>query len=256
VLSGKTERLPYSLSRWTDLPAAKWPWFERQLKQGWMLAFDPRTAVPDKWSLEPKDSLGLIFWTRNPLNLIKNAHIFKPYSLVVHMTITGWVEVEKGAPDIDQGLELMTQAVKAFGARNVTWRFSPVPAVEDTLERFERIAKGVAPLGLQEVYVAFLQDNDLMPETRGKQDRRQLLQEMTNWSHGLKISVCNEDLEGTKVCESGQRFGLDPTLDLLEDCGCCLAVDPFTITEACCYGCAYCYAADKSLAPQKRDTTC
>ena len=40
-----------------------------------------------------------------------------------------------------------------------------------------------------------------------------------------------------------------------EGCGCVLMADPFTINESCTFGCQYCYAADKSLAPKKRNTT-
>ena len=118
IRSGKAEGLPYSLSRWTDLPAAKWPWFRAQLQQGWMAAFDPRTAVPSRWSLAPEDTLGLIFWSRKPITLIKNADLLKPYPLVIHMTITGWEEVEIGAPGLDQSLDLMGRAVDKFGRNN------------------------------------------------------------------------------------------------------------------------------------------
>jgi sulfatase maturation enzyme AslB (radical SAM superfamily) len=73
------------------------------------------------------------------------------------------------------------------------------------------------------------------------------------------------------ICESGERFAVIPPVDptnLLtsvlrqeralpprEGCGCALAVDPFTINETCTMGCSYCYAADKSLASKKRNTT-
>jgi len=269
MLSGRTEKLPYSLSRWTDLPAAKWPWFQQQLDQGWMIGIDPRTAMPGKWSLSPSETLGLIFWTRNPENLIRNVDRLNGYPLVVHMTLTGWHEVEKGAPDIDEGLALLRDAVAAFGADRVIWRFSPVPVVSDVVDRFEKIAKEASRLGLQEVYVSFLQENDLVPETRNPRFRLELLKQIAVRSQGMKVSLCNEDHSvslGERigpvnlawgVCESGQRFakssyGVDCPPP--EGCGCALAVDPFTINESCTMGCAYCYAADRSLAPKKRNT--
>lgn len=262
--SGKKERLPYSLSRWTDLPAAKWAWFRAQLAKGQMVAFDPRTAVPSHWSLRPEDTLGLIFWTKDPSNLIKDSVALQPYHVVIHMTLTGWEEVEKGAPDLEEGLALMRRAVAAFGTEHVVWRFSPVPLVPDVVERFERMASQVREMGLTEVYISFLQENDLLPETRPSRVRAELLRQMASRSHGLKLILCAGDKATLSqnsvnpvqlgVCESGERFL--PSFHIpKDDCGCCLTVDPFTTNETCTFGCSYCYAADKTLAPKKRNTT-
>jgi len=282
VYSGKEELLPYSLSRWTDLPGSdnKWEWFKSQLQAGKMRAFDPRTAVPVEWSLAPQDTLGLIFWTKNPANLIADQKLLDSYPLVIHMTLTGWEEVEKGAPGIEEGLELLRETVDVFGSHRVVWRLSPVPMVDDLLQRFEFMVDNVSPLGLREVYVAFLQENDLMPEQRSRRTRVEMLKQMSLVANrgGLRVLLCNEDRSlqseyhlprnlQSGVCESGERF-VEPLRHLAmlhktmppgnvarEGCGCALAVDPFTINETCTMGCLYCYAADKSLASKKRNTT-
>lgn len=263
--SGKADGLPYSLSRWTDLPAAKWEWFRGQLDQGWMYAFDPRTAVPSKWSLKPVDTFGLIFWTRNPRNLIDHADRLADYPMVVHVTLTGWHEVEHGAPSLTDGLSLLAGAVAAFGVDRVVWRFSPVPTVPEVVDRFEVIARAARQIGLRHVYVSFLHENDSVPEHRPRKARVELLRQMSVRAHDMEIRLCNEDStlkthDGLvvppnlrrAVCEDGRRFGPRPPF---EGCGCTLAVDPFTINESCNMGCEYCYAADKSLSPAKRDTS-
>jgi hypothetical protein len=275
ILSGRVEGMPYSLSRWTDIPAAKWPWFKEQLKAGHMIAFDPRTAVPGRWSLAPDDTMGLIFWTKNPMNLIADQHVLRPYQskMVVHLTITGWVEMEKGAPDVSTSIAAMIRLLDIFGPDGVVLRFSPIPMVPDVVERFARIAKPAAAYGIKHVYVIFLQENDLVPETRSVRVRREVLRQMAAAVPNITVALCREDrtLDGGHegldtmrplnlqygVCESGQRFyGETPVPDTMkEGCGCCLAVDPFTINESCTLRCAYCYAADKSLAPKKRNTT-
>lgn len=259
--SGRVERLPYSLSRWTDLPAAKWPWFQAMLDQGSMVGIDPRTGLPDRWSLAREDTMGLIFWTRNSRNLIVNADRLKTayadpktgqVPIVVHFTLTGWHEVEKGAPNLGEGLALLQDTVAAFGAQNVTWRFSPVPMVSDVVERFEIIARKAADMGLREVFVSFLQENDRVPETRAPRVRSETLKLLAGRAHGLKVLLCNEDrtldLRGVTnldrgICESGKRFiQTDYQIDgpKTEGCGCSLAVDPFTVNETCSMGCAYC----------------
>jgi len=269
---GITENLPYSLSRWTDIPgsANKWAWFLEQLKQGWMTAFDQRTSIPARWSLKPEDTLGLIFWTKDPTNLFQEASRLKAYRTKVHVTVTGWEEVEKGAPTLDEGAALLRSAVKIFGAANVSWRFSPIPLVEDAAQRFERIAWAAEAAGLKSVYVSFLQTNELLPETRSADVRRALLNEMAKMAAArrIRVDLCNEDrlLAGqtrekhwnlaSGVCAPPEDFSLsNRKVPPAEGCGCVMAVDPFTVNESCSFGCTYCYAADTSLYTKKRNTT-
>lgn len=266
IRSGKLEKLPYSLSRWTDLPSAKFGWFQERLQEGWMLGFDPRTAIPSKWSLKVEDTFGLVFWTRDASNLVRIASTLNEYPLAIHYTLTGWHEVERGCPSIDRALGTMRDTVAAFGADNVTWRFSPVPIEDDVVDRFERIAKGVEAMGVKDVFIAFLQENELKNEPRPVRYRQELLRQMSART-GLTLQVCFEDSTPVipsngkirqGVCESGQRLSKsDISLDWpkTEGCGCALAVDPFTVNESCTFGCEYCYAADKDLSPKKRNTT-
>ncbi len=267
--SGRAEGVPYSLSRWTDLPAAKWPWFLAQIQQGWMQAFDPRSAVPKRWSLTPTDTLGMIFWTKNPENLIRDRALLRPYNLKVHLTATGWHEVERGAPSIPEAIELLSRAAAAFGSHNVTWRFSPVPLVGDVVERFRRLAAGAEEAGVNRVYLSFLQPNDRVPETRDREERLALLVSLADVarSAGIHVYLCNEDTLlrrvselpanlSAGVCAPPEDFGQVSEGRLpSEGCGCVLAVDPFTINESCTLGCTYCYAGDVSSAPKKRNTT-
>lgn len=224
-----------------------------------MIAFDPRTAVPGRWSLAPEDTLGLVFWTKDPSNLLKDRELLRGYQVQVHVTITGWHEVEKGTPDIDTAARLLKETVEAFGAENVTWRFSPVPLLptDVVLERYNHIATLVRQ---EEVFVSFLQDNDLVPETRDAGERSELLFEMAQVYPTTKVLLCNEDqttlaFDGVSrgVCAPGFRGALDASK--FEGCGCVLMADPFTINESCTFGCTYCYASDKSLADKKRNTT-
>lgn len=263
--SGKAEKLLYSFSRWTDVPAAKWGWFFNQLVQGHFVGFDPRTAVPSKWSLKPADTYGLVFWTKDPTNLIKEAHRLRAFPLVIHLTLTGWTEVEKGAPGLAQGITLMRETVEAFGPDRVVWRFSPVPLVDDVLERFRDIAVEAVEVGLKEVFLSFLQENDFQFETRPPRVRSELMRQMAALVPDLEVKLCAEDRTvlggpanlGHGICEPGSRFmgpGV-PNPPPTEGCGCALAVDPFTVNESCTLGCQYCYAADQSLSPRKRNTT-
>jgi hypothetical protein len=285
--SGRLEAVPYSLSRWTDVPAAKWEWFKSQLLAGQMQAFDPRTAVPEWWALTPEETHSLVFWTKDPRNLVRDFDLIKPYRTKLHVTITGWEEVVHGAPTPEVAAQNASLISNLIGKANVTWRFSPVPLLPAhwtsttpsekdgwfsmaglaLYDRFERIA-GMLRGVTETVYLSFLQTNDLMPETRVYSERARIAAMLTmiGTRYGLRVLLCNDDtsLGGTAMraygittgvcvpCEGDPRGGPVP---VSEKCGCAIMVDPFTINETCTMGCTYCYAADKSLADKKRNST-
>jgi hypothetical protein len=232
-----------------------------------MVAFDPNTAVPRVWSLSPKDTLALVFWTRNPTNLIHCSQTLKPYRVQVHMTVTGWEEVEHGAPTLSEGINLLSTLAAVYGPKKVNWRFSPIPSVMDVVDRFRRICEAASKAGLTHVYTSFLQDNDLLPETRSPEEKLSILKSLAEVAQpfGVQVRSCADDRSlfvGDKTphvnCVPGvcvprtshmKRSGAS-----IESCGCVSMADPFTLNESCSYGCAYCYAADKSLSPERRDT--
>lgn len=266
--SGKSEGFPYSLSRWTDVPASKWPWFLECLDHKEMVGFSPLDAAPDRWSLRPEDTLGLVFWTKDPTNLIFDARRLESYRVKVHVTVTGWEEVERGAPDLLEGAGKLGLAAGIFGPENVTWRFSPVPIVTDVVDRFERILMLASEARVGSVYLSFLQENDDLPETRSDGERLNILVQVAEKakSKGVKVYLCNEDRLLFKhpgayenlssgVCAPPEDFAL-PGRDLpsAEGCGCVLMVDPFTVNESCSMGCLYCYAGMRELSPKKHDT--
>lgn len=236
-----------------------------------MEAIDQRTSVPARWSLKPEDTLGLMFWTKDPSNLFEEPRL-KDYKVKVHVTVTGWWEVEKGCPGVYEGADLLAQAAQHFGPENVTWRFSPVPMISktssfDVVDRFKAIAAIAGHHGVPKVFVSFLQNNDLMPETRSFGEKLNVLEKIATEAdlRKIKLFLCADDDELLRdrkytfhrnarlgVCAPPEDYGVDVPADT---CGCAFVVDPFTINESCTFGCQYCYAADKTLAPKKRNTT-
>jgi len=226
-----------------------------------MEGIHPTTGVPARWSLDPDETLGLIFWTRMPENLLRSAANLACYRVKVHMTVTGWEEVEHGAPGLEEGAQWLRRAVETFGAENVTWRFSPVPLVPDVQERFGRILETAAGVGLKSVYLSFLQANDKVPETRDHWEQRELLRALGERAaqQGVQVRLCQEarkDDSGqvwrSAVCAPPEDWQRKPSS---EGCGCVHMVDPFTVNEACVFRCAYCYTANSASYPHKRNTT-
>lgn len=266
--SGRVEGIPYSFSRWTDVPAAKWAWFTQTMAEGKMIAFDPRDAIPYEWSLKPEDTLGMVFWTKY-VDPLLDAPWLKDYRFHIHITVTGWHEVEHKAPDLKRAKLGLYVAARELGPENVTWRFSPVPLVPDVVGRFDEIAEMASEAGLRRVFLSFLQENDNIPESRSREDRIETLLRINDRAEkrGIRVLLCNEDNLFAKLSELPANLGSGvcaPPEDFAlpgfnrppsEGCGCVLMADPFTINETCVYGCEFCYAADKNLAPKKRNTT-
>jgi hypothetical protein len=253
--TGVEENLPYSFSRWTDVPAAKWSWFRDRLAEGSFAGIDPRSGVPAHWSLSPEDTLGLTFWTKDPRNLLRDHRLLREYDKVeVHVTVTGWEEVEKGAPDLDEACDMLVGTSCTFPRTH--WRFSPVPLLphEEVIGRFVRILDKIRGSRIRDVYLSFLQSNDLMVETRDREARLALMGELAARAqvHGMRVLLCNEDrtlyrVDGLPsnlrpgVCAPARAFGLPGhEAPPSEGCGCVLMVDPFTINESCTLGCTYC----------------
>ena len=260
--SGVVENVPYSLSRYTDLPAAKWGWFESCLAAGRMIAFDSKGGAPGVWSLAPEDTLALVFWTKNPSNLVASQLRLRPYRVIVHMTATGWREAERGVPQIQEAGRLLVEASKAFEA--VRWRFSPIPLLAQpmVLERFQRLLEYAQRAALSDIFVSFLQPNDQISEIRGTSERFDLLNRLAELAEpaGIQVVLCKDDRSFDDW--QGAQFVIAPCVPAsdfsgcgaLEPCDCVAMVDPFTVNESCIYGCQYCYAGDKSLAAKKLNT--
>lgn len=261
-LSGKELNFPYSLSRWTDVPIDRWEFFRELLKKQEMLGWHPQQMVPYRWSLKPQDTLGLIFWTKDPTNVMQEGLQDLRYKVKVHVTVTGWGEVEGKAPPLQKAATTLARAYQLLGADSVIWRFSPIPILnqEEVIRRFQLILERTSKYPVKRVYASFLQPNDLIPETRSELNRLNLLVQMAEVAqpYGVKVLLCNEDqlLRGhpdlhpnvsSGVCAPPEDFAL-PKRDKppSEGCGCVLMVDPFNINESCRVGCRYCYVADLS----------
>ena len=271
ILSGRELGLPYSFSRWTDVCIDKWDFFLASIKAGHFIGFHPTEAIPYRWSLRPDDVLGLIFWTKDPSNLVWSNIIDRGYNIKAHVTVTGWGEVEGKAPKLGQAINSLATAANLLGPKNVYWRFSPVPLLPHPVivARFDQIAVMAAEEGIDRVYLSFLQPNDRMPETRSEMDRLNILLELAEvaQTRNIKVYLCNEDqlLLGhpdvhpnldSGVCAPPEDFSLPGYAKPdSEGCGCVLMVDPFTVNEACSVGCSYCYAGAADFSPKRRDTT-
>lgn len=258
--SGSSRNLPYSFSRWTEVPGdpSRWEWFKSRVRQGVFDGFDPvHSGVPRSWSLLPEDTQELIFWTKNPLALLVDRSVLAPFEgkVSVHVTCTGWgEEVERGVPGYKKVLPLLQPLVEVYGPERVTWRISPVPEREVAL--LLPLFDLAAGTGIKRVFCSFLQENagmgqGLLPPWQKKEDALALVE--FGFDRGMQVSFCYDDQRFAPgvvgVC-SPPTTPETPT----DDCGCSLAVDPFGIHESCIYNCRYCYVTTPLLGPKRHNS--
>jgi hypothetical protein len=153
-----------SASRRTDIPRYYAPWFATRRRAGFA---EYRTAfgVTGRASLEPRDVLGYVFWTRDPRPLGDEVGriVDEGTPVAFQITVTGYgAELEPRRPPLEEALEgVRWAAQQVAGPRAVQWRYDPIvlcdryPA-DFHVEQFAAIAAAIGSL-VRVVNVSFVE---------------------------------------------------------------------------------------------------
>ena len=106
-----------SVSRRTDIPAFYAEWFYNRLRAGYVLVRNPMNVHSvSKVALSPEVVDAFVFWTKNPLPLMKRLDELAEYPYYFQFTLTGYgKDIEPGLPDKKQAL---LPAFKELAAKN------------------------------------------------------------------------------------------------------------------------------------------
>lgn len=137
-----------SVSRRTDIPAFYAEWFYNRLRAGYVLVRNPMNVHSvSKVALSPEVVDAFVFWTKNPLPLMKRLDELAEYPYYFQFTLTGYgKDIEPGLPDKKQ---VLLPAFKELAAKTcrqrVIWRYDPIffssrYSAEYHLECFEALA--------------------------------------------------------------------------------------------------------------------
>lgn len=90
-----------SVSRRTDIPAFYAEWFYNRLRAGYVLVRNPMNVHSvSKVALSPEVVDAFVFWTKNPLPLMKYLDEIAEYPYYFQFTLTGYgKDIEPGLPD-------------------------------------------------------------------------------------------------------------------------------------------------------------
>jgi hypothetical protein len=119
-----------SASRRTDIPAFYSSWFFNRLREGYVLVRNPwNLHLISKVSLRPRDVDCIVFWTKNPLNLLPKLDLMEPYTLRYYFlfTVTAYGrDIETCLPEKENIIETFVSLSRRIGRQRIVWRYDPI----------------------------------------------------------------------------------------------------------------------------------
>ena len=141
-----------SASRRTDIPNYYSEWFINRIREGFLYVRNPMNAHQvRKINLSPDVIDCIVFWTKNPINMLGKLEELKPYMYYFQFTLTGYGrDVEPNLPHKREVLIPTFQRLsEQIGKERVIWRYDPIflsdrYTVEYHIKAFEEIAASLA----------------------------------------------------------------------------------------------------------------
>ena len=89
-----------SASRRTDIPNYYSEWFINRIREGFLYVRNPMNPHQiSKINLSPDVIDCIVFWTKNPINMLEKLEELKPYMYYFQFTLTGYGrDVEPNLP--------------------------------------------------------------------------------------------------------------------------------------------------------------
>ncbi|WP_425448846.1 DUF1848 domain-containing protein [Dethiothermospora halolimnae] len=267
-----------SVSRRTDILAFYCDWFFNRLKEGYVLVRNPMNyRQVSKIKLTPEVIDCIVFWTKDPTNIIKNLDKLNKYNYYFQVTINPYdKKIEKNVPMKKNIIKSFKFLSEKIGREKVIWRYDPILLTKDIdiayhEKYFEVLASRLYGY-TDKCVISFI---DLY--TKIKRNMKYINQEDINYEkmlfigeklskiaskYNITIESCSEKINLSRVginhgkCIDGELISriVNQKLEIKKDknqrelCGCIASIDIGTY-NTCDYGCLYCYAnfSDKSI---------
>lgn len=261
-----------SVSRRTDVPNYYSDWFYNRIREGFLYVRNPVNAHQiSRIDLSSEAVDGIVFWTKNPANMMKRLDELKAYPYYFQFTLTGYGrDVEPALPDKRKELIPTFQSLsRKIGMHRVIWRYDPIflnarYTQEYHLKAFEEIASALKGY-TRKVVISFM---DLYAKTErntrelhirnlSEEEMRTLAGQIVDIAdrYDMQVESCAEAMDLQSV---GVKHGCCIDQELLEEiigcplignkdrnqrreCGCFESVETGTY-NTCKNGCRYCYA--------------
>ncbi len=261
-----------SVSRRTDIPNYYADWFYNRLKEGFLYVRNPFNPHQiSKIPLSPDVVDCIVFWTKNPENMLGRLEELKAYPFYFQFTLTGYgKDMEPGIPHKrEHMLGVFQRLSEQIGADRVVWRYDPILfnhlyTPEYHLKAFEEIAGSLNGYTHKAV-ISFV---DFYAKAKGRMKELALRapseEEAISFARKL-AEIAGKNNMSAEACAERmdlQKAGVNPgscidqaliekitgckiagTKDRnqREACGCLESIEVGTY-NTCQNGCRYCYA--------------
>ncbi len=261
-----------SVSRRTDIPNYYSDWFINRIKEGFLYVRNPMNAHQiSRIDLSSDVVDCIVFWTKNPANMIEKLEHLKNYVYYFQFTLTGYgKDVEPNLPDKREELiPTFKRLSQKIGKEKVIWRYDPILisrryTMDYHLKAFEEIASNLADY-TEKVMISFVDFYSKTQRNAREIDIRQMAnEEMIRLAekmaqiasrYNLIIESCAEQINlqevgiqhgsciDKKLIERilGCKLIVEKDKNQREECGCFESVEVGAY-NTCLNGCKYCYA--------------
>ena len=261
-----------SVSRRTDIPNYYSEWFYNRIKEGFLYVRNPINAHQiSEIKITPDVVDCIVFWTKNPLPMMRRIDEIKDYNYYFQFSLTGYGnDVEVNLPNKKlEMIPIFRELSKKIGKQKEIWRYDPILfsnryTKEYHLKAFKSIAESLSGY-TEKCVISFV---DIYPKNKRNIDRllsyqlnddelRVFVQTLSKIAadNNIKIGSCAEKMDLDeygivhnccidrelieKIIGCKLKVGKDKNQRI--ECGCVESVEIGTY-NTCKNGCAYCYA--------------
>lgn len=261
-----------SVSRRTDIPNYYSDWFFKQISRGYLYVRNPmNNHQVSKIDINTNDIDCMVFWTKNPKNMIPRLDELKEYPYYFQFTLTPYgKDIEPGLPaKREELIDTFITLSDKIGKERVIWRYDPILinnnyTLEYHIATFYEMAEALSGY-TEKVVISFIDSyakiKKNMKELKTKDmetiDIKTIAREFGKiaFEHNLDIETCAEliDLDefgiGHGRCIddnlinriTGTKLNIGNDKNQRKECGCVQSIDVGAY-NTCKNGCKYCYA--------------
>jgi DNA repair photolyase len=260
-----------SASRRTDIPAFFAEWFVNRIHNGYVYVRNPINPHQiSKILLTPDVVDCIIFWTKNPANLLPYLTELSSYNIYFQFTITPYDQLlEPGLPPKLLLMELFKELSRKLGKERVVWRYDPIiisqtMSISFHIDSFAAMAAAlhgytercvISFIDMYKKCERNLRDAELLPisqepmreiaeafakiAARNKIELVTCAEEIDLNLYGIAHGKCIDNKLVAEISGRSLKIGKDKTQRPL--CHCVTSID-IGDYNTCLHGCLYCYA--------------